>query len=223
MLYLHVVAGSVGILFGFVTMFFAKGSPRHRWAGNVYTVAMLVMTGSAFIAAIFLKPNKLNVLAAMLTGYLVGTAWLTVRRKPEAPRALEFVAMGVAAAAALFGFFVVGTAPGTGMTGFGLFFGGIAALCLASDLRFWSTGAMSRAQRLTRHLWRMGVSFAIASGSLFLGQMKHLPAWLTGSKLNVVLALTPLVLTVFWLIRVRLPPWSRKARAGGQPPLTAAP
>lgn len=219
MLSLHVIAGCIGILAGFAAMLLTKGSRRHGLAGDVYVIAMLVMCASAFIAAIFIKPNNINVLAAMLTGYLVASGWMTVHRRADLPRALEFAGMALGAAAAIFGLLVVRTAAGTGMSGFGLFFGGIAALCVASDLRFWLRGDITRTQRLTRHLWRMSFSLAIASGSLFLGQMKHLPGWLTGSKLNVILALAPLVLMIFWLVRVRRPPWSRKARAGDQSPL----
>ena len=222
MMFIHIVAGSIGILSGFAAMLFAKGSARHRLAGRVYVVAMLVMTTSAFIAAAFLRPNRINVLAAMLTCYLVATAWMTLHRRPDRPALLEYLAMVLGGAACVYGFAVVAGGERGGMAGFGLFFGGIAGLCVVSDLRFMLRGVISRTQALARHVWRMGFSLAIASGSLFLGQMKHLPAWLLNSKLNVLIALTPLVLLVFWLVRVRFPPWRRKTRAGGQSPLAPA-
>jgi len=211
-LYVHVTAGAIAILAGFASMLVAKGSPRHRLAGNVYVVAMLTMTTSAFIAAAFLRPNELNVLAALLTFYLVATAWMTMHRKPARPALLEYLASAVGAAAALFGFIVVSRVEGAGMEGFGYAFGGIAALCVASDIRFYVRRTISASQRLVRHLWRMGFTLFVATGSFFLGQMKHLPAWITDSRLNVLIALIPGVLLVFWLFRVRFSPWSRKSR-----------
>ena len=212
MLYIHVVAGCIGILAGFASMLFAKGTPRHRLAGQAYVVAMLVMTASAFIAAAFLRPNKVNVLASMLTFYLVVSAWMTMRRSAAHPGLPEYLAAMLGAAASVYAFTVIARVEGPGMEGFGYAFGSIAALSVASDVRFWIRRSIEPVQRLVRHLWRMGFTLFVATGSLFLGQMKHLPAWLTGNRLNVLIAVIPVVLLVFWLIRVRFAPWSRKSR-----------
>ena len=211
MLTLHIIAGSLGILAGFAAMFFAKGSPRHRLAGNVYTIAMLVMCTSAFVVAALIRPNNLNVLAATLTMYLVASSWLTVRRRPDRPGRLEYATMAIGGLAALLGLVFAARSSG-GAVGFYLVFGAIAALSVASDIRYAMRRAITHTQRLVRHLWRMGFTLFIATASLFLGQAKHLPGWITGSKLNVVIALFSLGLLVFWLRRVRSPTWSRKAR-----------
>jgi hypothetical protein len=49
----------------------------------------------------------------------------------------------------------------------------------------------------------MGLALFIASASFFLGQPKVFPAPLRGSPILVALALAPLVLMIFWLLRVR--------------------
>jgi hypothetical protein len=211
-LYLHVIAGGIAILAGFAAMSFAKGSMRHRRAGDVYGAAMIVMTSSAFISAAFLRPHALNALAAMVTFYLVATAWLAARRNVAHAGLPEYAASLVGAAAAVYGFTVVSRVEEPGMEGFGFAFGGIAALCVISDVRYLIRRAMSRRQQLVRHVWRMTFTWFVATGSFFLGQMKHLPAWVTAHKLNVLIALTPVALLVFWLIRIRFPPWSRKSR-----------
>jgi hypothetical protein len=211
-LYVHVIAGGIAILAGCAAMLFAKGTPRHRRAGDVYVVAMLVMTSSAFVAAAFLRPNKTNVLAAMFTFYLVASAWLAMHRRRAQPGLLDHLASVVGAAAAWYGFTVVSRIESPGMEGFGYAFGGIATLCVASDVRWFLGRELTRTQRLVRHVWRMGFTFFVATGSFFLGQMKHLPDWVTAPRLNVLIALVPVVLLVFWLIRVRFPPWSRKSR-----------
>lgn len=209
MLILHIFAGGLGILAGFAAMSFAKGSPRHRAAGNVYTVSMLVMCGSAFIVAAFIRPANLNLLAATLTFYLVASSWLTMRGKPERPQRLDYASMAIGALAAVLGAVFASRASGGLVAGY-LFFGGIAALSVASDIRYARRGAITPTQRLVRHLWRMGFTLLLATASLFLGQADELPAWVTGPKLNVFITLLSLGLLVYWLVRVRAR--GRKAR-----------
>jgi hypothetical protein len=209
MLALHIIAGGLGIVAGFAAMVFAKGSPRHRLAGNVYTISMLVMCSSAFIVAAFFRPDKLNLVAATLTFYLVASAWLTVRSKPDAPGRLEYAAMAIGGLAAILGLVFASRASGGIAAGY-LFFGAIAAASVASDLRYALRRTITATQRLVRHLWRMGFTLFIATASLFLGQAKHLPAWITEPKLNGLITLLSVGLLVYWLFSVRRR--GRKAR-----------
>ncbi len=41
LLFFHIIAGTLGMLSGFVAVFLLKGSRRHGIAGNVFVVAML--------------------------------------------------------------------------------------------------------------------------------------------------------------------------------------
>ena len=72
-LIIHICAGLVGLLSGAAAMSFRKGSRRHRVAGNVFFVAMLVMGSSAAYLG--------NVFGGLFACYLVATAWLTARRR----------------------------------------------------------------------------------------------------------------------------------------------
>src|SRR5688500_2740019 len=112
MMTLHIIAGGLGILAGFAAMLFAKGSPRHLLAGNVYTISMLVMCSSAFIVAAFIRPEKLNLLAATLTFYLVASARLTVRGRPDRPGRLDYATMAIGGLAALLGLVFASRASG---------------------------------------------------------------------------------------------------------------
>jgi hypothetical protein len=202
MLILHIIAGSLGILAGFAAMGFAKGSPRHGMAGKVYAISMLVMCTSAFIVAAFIRPDNLNLLAATLTFYLVASAWLTMRGNPDRPGRLDYATMAIGGLAATLGLVFASRASGGLAFGYA-FFGAIAAASLASDIRYALRRAITRTQRLVRHLWRMGFTLSIATASLFLGQADHLPAWVTASKLNALITLLSLGLVVYWLFRVR--------------------
>ena len=62
-------------------MIAAKGSQLHRKAGNMFTISMLIMTGSAAIVSFFLRTDHVTGVVALVTAYLVGTSWLVVKRK----------------------------------------------------------------------------------------------------------------------------------------------
>ena len=81
MTWIHIIAGLVAILAGAMAMIAAKGSPLHRKAGNMFTISMLIMTGSAAIVSFFLRTDHVTGVVALVTAYLVGTSWLVVKRK----------------------------------------------------------------------------------------------------------------------------------------------
>jgi hypothetical protein len=77
-LLLHIVAGTLGMLSGYVAVFLLKGSRRHGLAGNVFVITMLCLSASGvFLAVMRSQPG--NILGGTLTFYLVATAWLAVR------------------------------------------------------------------------------------------------------------------------------------------------
>ena len=71
-------------------------------------------------------------------------------------------------------------------------------------------GGLQGAQRIARHLWRMCFSLFIASGSFFLGQAKVIPKPIRIFPVLALLALLPLVLLLYWLVRVRFTKWYRR-------------
>ena len=84
------------------------------------------------------------------------------------------------------------------------FVGTVALLAAFGDWRLLRAGAITGARRLARHLWRMCFGLFIASGSFFLGQMKFIPKPLRSFPLLLTLAVSPLVMLVYWMWRVRL-------------------
>ena len=77
---IHIIAGLVAITAGAVALYAVKGSTLHRRSGMIFAVAMLTMTSSAVTMAAFLNPNIGNVIAGLLTFYLVSTGLLTMMR-----------------------------------------------------------------------------------------------------------------------------------------------
>jgi hypothetical protein len=83
-----------------------------------------------------------------------------------------------------------------------LFMGSVILLAGLGDLRVILRGISGR-RRIARHLWRMCFGWFIATGSFFLGQQQVFPAAIRKTGLLIVPAVLPLILLVFWLVRVR--------------------
>jgi len=208
LLVLHVSAGILAMLAGALAIVFSKGSRGHRLAGNVFVICMLSVSAvGAYLG--YRKSEADNALGGILAFYLVATAWATARRGgmetwviewSEPPIAFVVSAIWITWAVEVTrGRMAVG--QNSSAAGY-FFFGFLALLCAAGDVRMLLRG-LSERQRLLRHLWRMCFGWAIATVSFFLGQPQVFPVWLRGSLFLVALAFLPLFLLVFWLIRVR--------------------
>lgn len=78
-------------------------------------------------------------------------------------------------------------------------------------------GRVTGLKRIVRHLWRMCFGLFVATGSFFLGQQQVFPSFVRGSSVLFVPAILPLVLMIFWLIRVRFKnAYEGKVIRGGQ-------
>ena len=204
--WVHIVAGLVAIVAGFAALFAKKGSPVHRRAGDVFVAAMVVLTGTALYSAAFVNPNRGNVLAAMVTLYLVVTAFLTVKRDVAVARGwtVAMMLLGFAASArgAWLGMLAVREGPVDQFpAGVFFVFGFIALAGALLDGRLLLAGHIEGTQRLVRHLWRMGTGMWIATASLFLGQAKFFPDAMRGSGILTVPVLVVAGVTLFELVR----------------------
>src|SRR5258708_22582657 len=96
------------------------------------------------------------------------------------------------------------------------FMGSVCVVPGAGDVRMLVRGGVLGAKRIARHLWRMCFGLFIAAGSFFLGPSnralrllsavglgQHLSPALFSTTLYLILTLLPLILLIFWLVRVR--------------------
>jgi uncharacterized membrane protein len=205
----HICAGILGFLSGAVAISFRKGSRGHRLAGDVFVISMLSMATAAVYLA-FRKSQEPNILVGTFTFYLVATAWATARSKDGETSVFDRGALVLALVAGarqvLFG--VEAALSHTGLkygysAGVYFFLGSLVLLAAAGDVRMLMRGGVFGVQRITRHLWRMCVALFFATGSFFLGQQQVFPVFLRKSTLLFVPAFLPLLLLIFWLIRVR--------------------
>lgn len=76
----HIVAGSLGLISGFVALYVTKGATVHRRAGVAFVCAMLTMSlAGVTIAAVRGVAPDLNIPAGLITACLVSTGLTTVR------------------------------------------------------------------------------------------------------------------------------------------------
>jgi hypothetical protein len=88
--------------------------------------------------------------------------------------------------------------------GITLFLASVILLAAAGDIRMLKRGGISGRRRIVRHLWRMCFGFFIATGSFFLSQaFKLFPGLAVARGVFVIPAILPLLLLIFWVIRIR--------------------
>lgn len=210
-LMVHVVAGSLGLVSGFVALHAAKGAPLHRKAGMVFVFAMLTMAAFGFVLAVLHGTwAVINTSAAIVSAYLVITALTTVRPPSAGSRRLELVAMLVALGVGLtmltFGFeAIAGGGSRQGIPAFPFFlFGLIGLFGGIGDLRRMRAPTPTGTARIARHLWRMSMALFIAAMSFFLGQADEFPEAIRNPALLALPPLSVIVSMLYWVWRIRI-------------------
>lgn len=205
----HICGAVIGLLSGFLSMLFRKGSGLHRVAGNVFFVSMLTMSGAGAYIAAFLKPNIGNVMGGLLTFYLVATAWVAAKRRERKVDIFDFCALLVVSA--------IGTADVTfgveaALSPTGLkagypppmyfIFGSIALLFAASDVRMVIQGGVHGAKRIARHLWRMCLALLFATFSFYPARAHLFSNAINQSNVLYVPHILIAGAMIFWMVRV---------------------
>jgi hypothetical protein len=177
---------------------------------------------AVYLAIVRHQPS--NIRGGIFTFYLIGTAWLTARRSDGATRRFDWVVLLIPLALGIVtwinGLSIVRSgvdSPDGVPVGMTFFLGSVMLLAAAGDLRMLVAGGVVGAKRIARHLWRMCFGLFIAAGSFFLGPSnrplrllsaaglgQHLSPALFSTGVYLFLTLLPLILLVYWLVRVRV-------------------
>jgi hypothetical protein len=208
-LILHICGGSVGLISGAAALVVRKGERPHRWFGNAFFGSMLTMGAMATVLGMMI-PDRGNVPGGMFTAYLVATGWATVRRSGVKPGLFEYGALllALAAAGVAVMFAVEAATSATGLLDrkpapLYAIFACLAGFAVILDVKVILRPTLGAKQRIARHIWRMCAALFFASGSFFLGQQQVMPLWVQGSPLLIAPAIAPLMLMIFWLIRIQ--------------------
>lgn len=206
-LWIHILSGTIAIISGFFTLFLPKGRFWHKKLGFIFVIAML--TTSVMISLLGMIYKDLNdFTSGLLLAYLVATAWSALRPKPLLKLEYTFLLVIVFVVIC---FIFLGFAASKEGADFEhppmLYFisAAIASIGLTTDLIYMYFSKRTFRQRLLRHLWRMLLALFMASGSLFLGQMKIFPIWLQ-ENLFWIFFIPPLVCLIaipIWLCVVK--------------------
>ena len=214
LLILHIGGGAVGLVSGATACATRKGGTVHRKAGKIFFVSMAIAYLIGALVAPFLSEGQRpNFVAGILALYLLLSGVAAARRRGFRAGSAEKTGLVVALLVTGMGiFFAVegasstsGTVDGSPPQAFLVFIlaGSIAA---AGEINVLIRRELTNAARTLRHLWRMCASFFIASGSLFFGQPQVFPDWFNASFLSPLLAMAPLLVLLFWVVRMRLIP-----------------
>jgi len=218
---LHIGGGTLGLVSGTIAVFARKGAPLHRTAGTVFFVSMLVMAVTACYLAVVIPNQLVNVFIATFVLYLVTTAWMTVRRKESAIGIPEKIALFVGtilcAPFAILSFQLAtglpplfkSAVPFKGAVLIAVYsLTTVLAIAAISDAKLVFAGGISGAPRIARHLWRMCLGLTLATGSAFTnGLARFLPGSYHVPLIFFLPQFLPLLLLIFWMIRVRLTGW----------------
>jgi hypothetical protein len=173
---------------------------------------MIAMCATATVAAVA-RGQAVNVMAALMTAYLVGTGVMTVRppsagsRRRDIWLMLAALALGLATIAA--GLAAIASPDGKvfGYRPFPFFLFGVLGLSGgAGDLRMIRSGSLRGAPRLARHLWRMCMALFIAAASFFSIRARVaaiFPASFASPAARALPVLLVLVAMFYWLWRLR--------------------
>ncbi len=224
LLILHIAGGAVGLAAGTAASLTTKGGRWHRCAGRWFAVGMFISYLIGAGVAPFLQTGQRpNFIGGVLALYLLLTGVAAARRReicagPQVVAGLA-AALFITAMGLWFAYqgahHPSGTVDGSPPQAFVIFvLAGSAAA--AGELNVLLRGKLEPAARVSRHLWRMCVSFFIASGSLFLGQPQVFPGWFNNSPLPLLLAFAPLLVMVVWMIKVRRGRRSSGAESGSK-------
>jgi uncharacterized membrane protein len=197
---IHILAGGLAIVFGFIALFAPKGGRVHRKIGMFFVWAMVVMALlGAFLA---LKPegSPTNVVAGLATFYLVMTAVRTVRHDGP-PNSIDTIAAIAALGISLLGIRAASMGRGESPS---FVFAFVLFLAAIGDVRMIRAGGLKGPKRIARHLWRMCVGMVVASGSFFLGPAGRVPDIINIPALLPIPVLLPIVVMLFWLWRIRI-------------------
>ena len=225
---MHIVAGLISIVTGFIALYALKGARLHRQTGTIFVYAMLVMASCGLIMAI-MKSQPANIAGGSIAIYLVSTGVLALRARDDRSRWLDGAGM-------IAGFTICGVCTAMALTALNnqnrtingvpyqmlLLFAVVTLLAALGDVRSVVANGLHGAHRIARHLWRMCFAMFVATGSFFLGQAKVFPKPIRIIPLLAVPVVLVLLTMFYWMFRVSFTKWYRRRGIHSVKPVSLA-
>jgi len=214
-LIIHIIAGSLVLLFGYFALLAPKGLRPHRLAGSVFVVTMIFSSLSA--AYLEYQLGEFPIMGT-LSLYFVITSWSIIKQEAGTVGAFEYGAfITIAAVAATFykwgwdivynGKVLEGTLPLEGY----FILGSFAAMAALLDLNMIIRKGLKGSHRIARHLWRM--CFALLLPTLSFLDQDIFPDVIKGTLLLWSPIIVLILMMIFWLCRLSFTQWSKAKTA----------
>ena len=224
---LHIGGGMLALVAGTIAVFARKGGRLHRRAGTLFFVSILVMAAFAAYLAVVMPGQLVNLFIAAFVTYLVTTAWLAARHRDGEAGLGEKIALLVAiclcAPFAILSFQLAfglpplfkSAVPFKGAVLIAIYsFTIVLLIAVLGDAKVVFGGGIMGTARVARHLWRMCLGLTLATGSAFTnGFARFLPGPYHVPLAFFLPQFVPLILLIYWMIRVRFTGWYRNRPA----------
>lgn len=203
LLIIHIAAGMISLLVGFLSMMNTKGGKRHRLTGKIFFVSMSFVFATATAIAL-IKGLSFLLMVGFFSYYLACSGYRSLYLKKlhmgQKPVALDWIIsiIGVVAGAALivFSFTWFMTRGGWGIVPFA--FGSFCIALGIKDIKKYYIAPTNKSHWITSHGTKMGGSFA-ASLTAFVVTNIQLP------QFGWVLWILPGVVVGIWINRLLKP------------------
>lgn len=205
----HFGVGCVAVLAGLLALSSRKGQICHRASGSIFVIAMLLLTLSGLWLSLS-REILFTVFLSGIAGHAVLISWAAARRQAGLSVWVSRWAglfSGGLALGALAGGQLAATSP-DGMLNelppeaFYLLSGVSGGLCVL-DLFYARSRHPDRVSWLSRHLWRMGFAFFLATGIFFFGNNHVLPEALRTPLFLSAPVLIVIGWTLVFVVKVR--------------------
>ncbi|WP_109260976.1 hypothetical protein [Hyphobacterium indicum] len=206
---LHFWIGCGAIIAGFAAFASRKGEGVHRKAGTLFVVSM----GLLAISGLWLSLARdilFTVFLSAISFHALITGWAAARNRSVLCRWISRLApivSGLIVLGAAAGGMIAGASPDGALDGlppdafYGLAL--VSAVLCGLDIFYALMSAPALRMRLTRHLWRMGFSFFLATGIFFFGNNHVLPEVLRTPWFLALPVLAVVVWTAVHAVRTR--------------------
>ena len=206
---LHFWIGCGAIIAGFAAFAARKGEGLHRKAGTLFVVCMGLLALSGFWLSLA-REILFTVFLSAISFHALITGWAAARRRSVLCRwisRLAPIASGLVVLGAVAGGMMAGASPDGALNGLPpaafYFVGFVSAVLCGLDILYALMPAPTLRVRLTRHLWRMGFSFFLATGIFFFGNNHVLPEFLRTPWFLALPVLAVVAWTAFHAVRTR--------------------
>lgn len=206
----HFWIGCIAIIAGFTAFAARKGQAIHRAAGGVFVVSMVLLAASGVWLSIA-REILFTVFLSLVALHAVATGWASATLAAPFGKVTTKASPGLSGAIVLgaaYGGLQAAAAPGGMLNNLppGAFYAiaGISLVLFVSDCVFALAEDPSEQRRLTRHLWRMGFSFFLATGIFFFGNSHVLPEMLRTPAVLSAPVIAVALWTLFYAFRTRV-------------------